>query len=67
MLPSFLPAALPMRTVVALRSLQMVGNPDRQALSGHGEEKEKRCPAGLLPIDHLLTLYPLTRLPLDAE
>ena len=50
-----LPAALPSRPVAALRSLQMAGNRDRQALSGHWEEKEERCSTSMLPIDGPLT------------
>lgn len=53
--PGLLPTTLPMRPVEAMRSLQMAGNQDRQALSGCGEEKEKRCPTSLLPIDGPLT------------
>lgn len=53
--PGLLPATLPMRPVEAMRSLQKAGNQDRQALSGHSEEKEKRCPTSLLPIDGPLT------------
>lgn len=39
------------RPVDAMGSLQMAASQDKQALSGHGEEKEKGHPTILLPID----------------
>lgn len=55
---SLLPASSPPlcpEALEALRSLQMAGNGDRQALSGPIADRARRCPASLLPVGGPLT------------